>query len=479
VAGSSVSGSTLRRNLALAGALLAAALAYSLLRPPPAQGPFGRDFEAYYAAGAVWNAGGDPWSRAVWAVERRIAGVDAARDELLPYVGPAAALPLFGALARLPHPLALRCWSALLAAAYGALFAAALALAGTRRVAALVAAAAFGIAGGPGTSAFALGQVALVAAAGIACALLAYERRWIAGGALATLLAGAQPNLALVLIARMRDRTALLCAALGAAAFALLTLWAGGGLPGAVAYAARLAQHAHAERFVTIQHTPAAIAAAFGAPDPVATAIGYGCALAAIVATIVITVRLRLAPRDGTLLAIAALPLAVPFFHEHDFVLELIPLYLLALTARGATRAWAGIATAMILVDWLGIAQRPAAAAQILALAAVVACTFVVMGRGERATRADLAPFGAVLVLACLAIPLARAFPAPTWPDALPAAYRAPAGADASEVWAAEQHAAGLDARVPAWGALRAIPLAGCVVLGAVVVSARRRRAAA
>jgi len=101
-------------------------------------------------------------------------------------------------------------------------------------------------------------------------------------------------------------------------------------------------------------------------------------------------------------------------------VLELIPLYLLALTARGATRAWAGVATAMILVDWLGIAQRPAAAAQILALAAVVACSFVVMGRGERATRADLVPFGAVLVLACLAIPLARAFPAPTWPDALP-----------------------------------------------------------
>ena len=44
-------------------------------------------------------------------------------------------------------------------------------------------------------------------------------------------------------------------------------------------------------------------------------------------------------------------------------MLELIPLYLLALTARGATRAWTGVATAMILVDWLGIAQRPAAAA--------------------------------------------------------------------------------------------------------------------
>jgi hypothetical protein len=454
-------------------------LAYSLLRPPPTAGPFGRDFEAYYAAGAVWNAGGDPWSRAVWGVERQIPGVDAARDELLPYVGPAAALPLFGALALLPHSVALRCWSAILAAAYGALFLASLALGGTRRVAALVAAAAFGIASGPGTSAFALGQVALVAAAGIACALVAYERRWIAGGALATLLAAAQPNLALVLIARMRDRVALFCAALAAAAFALLTLWAGGGARGALAYASRLAEHARAERFDTIQYTPAAIAAAFGAADPVATGIGYVCAVGAIVATVVVTVRLRLAPREGTLLAISMLPMAVPFFHEHDFVLELIPLYLLALQTRGTTRAWAGIATAMVLVDWLGIAQRPAAAGQIIALAIVTACAFVVMGRGERVMRADLAPFGAVLVLACLAIPLARAFPAPTWPDALPAAYRAPVGADASATWAAEQHAAGLDARVPAWGALRAIPLAGCIVLGAVVVLGRRRRVAA
>ncbi|HTD32815.1 MAG TPA: hypothetical protein VK665_04070, partial [Candidatus Elarobacter sp.] len=86
----------------------------------------------------------------------------------------------------------------------------------------------------------------------------------------------------------------------------------------------------------------------------------------------------------------------------------------------------------------------------------------------------DLAPFVAVIVLACAAIPLARAHPAPTWPDMLPAAYRAPAAADASAVWADEQHAAGLDAPNPAWSALRTIPLTGCIVLGlAVVLTAR------
>jgi hypothetical protein len=409
----------------------------------------------------------------VWNVERTIGGVDASRDELLPYVGPAAALPLFGALARLPHPVAVRIWAGLLAAAYAALVLASLALAGTRRVWALLAAVVLGIASGPGTSVFALGQAALVSAAGIACALVAYERRAVAAGAAATLFAAVQPNLALALIARMRDRMALLCAAVGFAAFAALTLGAGGGAHGFLSYLHRLAEHGRAEQFVTIQHTPAAIAWALGASPVLAQAIGIACALGAIAAAIAVTLRERLGARDGTLLALAALPLAVPFFHEHDLIVELIPLYVLAVCAHGTARVLAGIAAALICVDWLGFAQRPHAAAQILALGLAVACAFVVLGRGARATRADLAPFAAALVLACAAIPLAHAHPAPTWPDALPAGYRAPANADASAVWAGEQHAAGLDAREPAWAALRTLPLAGCIVLAAAIIRLR------
>lgn len=463
----------------MAGALIAAVLAYTLFRPAPTQGPFARDFEAYYAAGTVWNAGGDPWSRAVWDVERQVGGVDATRDELLPYVGPAAALPLFGALARLPHPVAVRIWTMLLALAVVALVLAAFALAqltpvGLRRTAVVVAALAFVVASGPGTSALALGQVALLGAAGVAWALAAFERRAIVPGALATLVAALQPNLALALIARLRDRTAVVCGALAVVAFAVLTLWAGGGSSGVSGYVARLVHHAHAEQFVTIQYTPAAIAAAFGVADRIALAIGVACAIVAVGLTIGATIRFALTPRDGTLLAVAALPLALPFFHEHDFVLELIPLLILALTTQGGARTWSGVAAAMIGVDWLGIAQRPSAAAQIVALAAVVVCMFAVLGRGERTTRADLAPLVTLVILFALAIPLAQAFPAPIWPDALPLHFHAPANADASAVWAAEQHAAGLDALVPAWGALRAIPLAGCIVLGiAIILRAR------
>ncbi|MEA2719767.1 MAG: hypothetical protein QOJ39_1631, partial [Candidatus Eremiobacteraeota bacterium] len=197
----------------------------------------------------------------------------------------------------------------------------------------------------------------------------------------------------------------------------------------------------------------------------------------AIAATIVIAARAALGPRDATLLAIAALPLAVPFFHEHDFVLQLVPLYVLAVRSRGTARTLAAVATVLICVDWLGFAQRPAAAAQILTLGLCVACAWAVLGPGARVTRADVLPFAAALVLACVAIPLGRAHPAPTWPDALPAGYHAPVDADASAVWADEQRAAGLDERQTAWGALRALPLAGCIVLGGAIVLFGRRRA--
>ncbi|MDB5027897.1 MAG: hypothetical protein JWO66_1586, partial [Candidatus Eremiobacteraeota bacterium] len=335
----------------------------------------------------------------------------------------------------------------------------------------------FVLASGPGTSVIALGQVALVSAAGIACALAAYERRAVAAGALATLVAALQPNLVLALIARMRDRTALLCATIAAAAFAALTLAAGGGAAGFAAYLHRLGEHGRAERFLTIQHTPAAIAWSFGATATLAAAAGTVCAVVAIAATIVATVRARLDPLDGTLLAIAALPLAVPFFHEHDFIVEFVPLIVVAVRARGRARAVAGVATILVAVDWLGLAQRPPAVAQIVALGLAVAFAFVVLGTGERTERSDAAPFIALLALACLAIPLAHTHPATTWPDALPPGYRAPASADASAVWADEQRTAGLAVQQPAWGALRAVPLAGCVVLGVAIVGSRRRRA--
>lgn len=446
-----------------------------MFRPTPASGPFGRDFEAYYAAGTAWNRGLDPWSRALWSIERTLPGVDGTHEELLPYVGPAAALPLFGLLARLPQPVAVRIWTALLAAALLTLMLASLALARARGLRIwcggllLVAAAA------PATSGLALGQAALLSAGGIAGALLALERRALTAAVVALLCAAIQPNLAAALVARLRDRVALVATAFAVAVFGVLTFVAGGGARGIETYARVLREHGGAERFDAIQFTPTAIAWSFGAPAQDAAAVGALAAVAALATVVVVSLRARLDARDGTLLALAALPFAVPFFHEHDFVVELIPLTILAVVARGRARALAGVAAGLILVDWLTLAQRVPAQPEIILQGLAAACAFAALGAGVRLRRADLAAPLALLFAAALAVPLARAFPAPTWPDALPPAYRAPQHATAADVWGDEQRASGLLARVPAWGILRAIPLGGCVVLGFAIVASSRR----
>jgi hypothetical protein len=465
--------STPRRRSAYALlALVLGALAATIFRPPPASGPFARDFEAYYAAGATWNAGGDPWSRDVWRVERAIPGVDAARDELLPYAGPAAALPLWSLLARLPFAVARGVWLTLLVLAPAALVAAALALAGLPLAPADLGTALLFVAlTGPVIGGVALGQAALVAAAAVALALIALERR-SAWAIAVTLAAAIQPNLVLPLAARLTDRRSATLLATAALAFLALTLAAGGGPAGLAAYVQRLAAHGAAERFTAIQYGVPAIAASLGLPAFAANVAGAGFALLALALAATAAIRLRAQPALAVPVAIALLPWIVPFFHEHDFALELIPVLALAAAPDARVRSLAGIAAACMLVDWFGIAQRPATAAQAVCLAAALACAFAALPR--RTERSALpATAAASALLALIAVPLALAFPAPVWPDAL-GTFQAGTGLDASAVWAAELVRAGLDARVPAWGVLRAIPLAGCALLAFAALLAAR-----
>jgi len=443
--------STPRRRSAFAlVALVLAALAATLFRPPPTPGPFARDFEAYYAAGATWNAGRDPYSRDVWQVERTIAGVDATHDELLPFVGPAASLPLWSLFARLPFDAARIAWELLLALAFAVLALAAAAMAyGRLTFGRAGSALLFGGLTGPLISDIALGQVALVSAAAVAVALLALERRspW---AILAACVAGIQPNLAIPLAVWLTERRAALFLGAAAAAFLALTLVTGGGVEGVPAYVRLLARHGAAERSSVIQYGAPAILALF-----------------AVLLTAAGAWRWRTQPRAAAMFALALLPWAVPFFHEHDFVLELIPAIVLAASPHARVRMLAGVAALATLVDWLGIAQHPHAAAQTVCLAFALACAYAVLPNRSYAASA-LPPLAAAAVLALIAVPLALIFPAPVWPDALGPFHAAP-NLDASAVWAAEQQRAGLAAAVPAWGVLRAIPLAGCALLALAV----------
>jgi len=397
----------------------------------------------------------------------------ATRDELLPFVGPPPMLSPFGALANLPQPLAERLWGGLLAAALAGLVFASFALARAPRDSVrLVAAFAVATLCGPGLSDLALGQLALVSAAGIALALVALDRRATVPAALALVLGAAQPNLVLALVARMRTRRDL-GIALGAAIAFFAIGFACLGAGAWTDYLARLARHGEAEGMILIQHTPAAIAYGFGAARSVAREIGIAIAVLAVIAAAVAIVRGRLGPLDATLVALAALPLAVPFFHEHDFVVLILPAIVLAVHARGRVLALAAAASVLGLVDWLGFAQRLPQEPQNALLALAVSLAFVVLA-GMRPA-AFTAPVLALVLLAVV-VPLAHAHPAPTWPDTLSATFRVAPDLDASAVWAAEQRAAGLEARDPVWAALRGVPLAGSALFAfAAYANARRR----
>jgi hypothetical protein len=480
----------------VAAIALTLVLAFTVFRPPSTPGPVERDFEAYYAAGATVNAGGDPYSRAIWNAERRVPGVNVAREELLPFVGPAAALPFWSLLARLPYGSALAVWTTVLVSSFAVVLAAALQVARAPldpwRYGM---ATALALASAPMIGSLALGQAALVAVAGIAAAVIAYERRWVSAAFAATLLAAVQPNLACVLLARMRSRWDVAVAGAAAGAFALLTLVAGGGTAGFLAYLQRLRAHGAAERTIAIQHTPAAIAYALGLSMQTATIVDTLVAFTAAAAAVAIIVRERLDAATATLVTAALLPLAIPFFHEQDFALEVLPVIVLAVRAEGRARSLAAVAAVLVLVDWFGVAQRHAAQGQIVCLGLAVALGFAGAGRPlgfagtdrplrfpgagrsrTRGTPAEFAGLATLAGLAALALPLGSTHPAPTWPDALPAAYRADPSGDASTVWAGESRAAGLTRAEPVWGILRAIPLAGCVVLAAAVVADARRR---
>jgi len=446
-------------GIALAVALAGAALA---VHPPPAPGiPF-RDFEAYYAAGATWRYHGDPYGRDVWRVEKTIPGVVAARDELLPFVGPPFGLPLWSAFSQLPWPRASESWGIVLALAFATFVAGSVRAAGRLVpidvLAALIAGACFG----PLTSGIALGQVAIVACAAIASVPLLLVPRMALAAAAAALAAGLQPNLALVLATQADGRRAIialvtaLAVAIGGSAVAL------GGVGGFAHYFEVLREHAAAERFIAIQTTVAAVARGLGAPAGMSAALAIAIAIVAIVAVALQARSGRYGPSERLALGCAALPLALPFAHEHDFAIAFLPAIVVARRARGGTWVAGACAAVAIGVDWLGLAQRPNELESTALLAAAVA-----VGIAMLAPQPLRAFHAAPLAVAVAVVPIGRwaaAHPLPTWPNQL-ASHLAFAHGSAAEVWRAEQLASGIGGLDPAWALLRALSLGACALL--------------
>ncbi|MEO6990927.1 MAG: glycosyltransferase 87 family protein [Candidatus Baltobacteraceae bacterium] len=450
------------RRVALGGAFAAIAIALAFARPAVTPGPMLRDFEAYDAAGRTWAVAGDPYGRDLWRSERIVPGVRPDRDELLPFVGPPFSLPLWRAFALLPYEAGARLWGAVLVLAAATLAFGSLALAGGRRsVRNILAAAALGLAFGPLTSAFALGQVALLSGAAVVATLLALRARRARSAAAGAILAALQPNLGIVLLARLSDRRAafaLAFAALVAAGGSLAAV----GTAGIARYLALLAAHGAAERTLAIQTTVGAIAYGFGLAEGAARTLQVAVSIFVVVLVTLACARTLSDPIERVAVAAAALPVALPFAHEHDLLLVLFPALVALRRATGVLWALATSGTVLVAVDWLGLAQRPSGFAQslLLAFASCAACV-ALAPRPLRIVHAI--PF-ATLGLVVVAGLLAATHPLPVWPDAL-GNFHAPLALDAPAVWHLEQLRTGIGTRDWVWASLRSLSLLGCALL--------------
>jgi len=437
-------------------------LASNLAPAPGRAGPPMRDFEAYYAAGATFDRGADPYTRAVWSTERTIDGVDPTHEELLPYVGPAAALPVYGALARLPYEIAHRVWGGLLGLALGlALFGMLFLFRARATWETLAGSLLLCLGFGPLVSDVALGQVALLSFAGIVIAAAALRLRSTLGAAIGAVLAALQPNLALILIARLRERRSWMAFTLGFLAFIAFTLTVYGGADGFFRYVALLREHGAGERYIVIQMTPIAIAWELGINRTVAAYAGLAVTIIALLLAVA-TIRRASTDEERVAIACCALPFIVPFFHEHDFLIALFPAMLLAIRARGPA-VWLGAAGAtFVAIDWLGFGQRATGVPQSLAMSTAAALGFALLAHARRPFRL------AGLAVCALAIPIAvisHLQPVPIWPDALPASFNPPPSLDAATVWHAEQALSGLEGQAPLWALLKLGTLGGCALL--------------
>lgn len=449
------------RTWLLAIAAVAVLVAVFFARPHATPGPPMRDFEAYYAAGSVWSHGGDPYSQAIWPAERSLSGVSAQRYEALPFVGPPALLPLFAIVSRMPFDAANTLWRALLIAALAIVAFLTLRMAGHRMtVVSILAISVAALGFGPLTSALALGQIALPA---FAFAILALA--W----APASFLSWVQPNIALTLAWQLFSRR-VFAFAITALVFGLACI-AVVGLAGVQHYVAVLQQHASAERFSAIQITPASIAYGFGASPELAAAIGTVVTLAAVCCWALL-MRERADSLARFSATCALLPLAMPFFHEHDLLVVFVPAIIL--TARADTRTWpiAALGALLVATDWLGLAQRPDGTLQTLLLIGAFGLALVALH--ERARPQMLIVPGAVLAAIAVAAVFASAHPAPVWPDAMGVLPAGIGRADVATAWNVQQRATGLLAQNSVWAALRCLSLAGCTLIAAAAAISSR-----
>ncbi len=395
-------------------------------------------------------------------MERTIPGVDATRDEFLPFVSPPWVLPFFGALSLLAYPVAAFLWRALLSIAAVVFVAGALRLSGQASRGDIVSAALFAAAFAPLENAFALGQIAQLASAAAIGALL--SRRPLLAGA-AAFFTTWQPQNAVPLLALLRSRGGPASLALCAGAIALVAVASASGAL-ATRYPAVLSAHAAAEACTAFQVSFSALACSLNAPAL------FGTLILAIGASASLVIALR---RGGngpqTFVVLCALtPLWLPFAHEHTLTIAFVPALVCLRKTTGRLWYAAALGALLVATDWIGLWARSGVAAE-TALLAITATLAIIALAPRSPRRTDLALFVIPLMTLLLGAHVA-ADHTRSWPESLPPNFHT-VTSSAGAAWREELIAAGLTQADPFLALPRLLSIGGCALL--VITSFRLR----
>ncbi len=395
----------------------------------------------------------------------------ASRFELLPFVGPPSSLLLWAAFGAMTYADAAVVWSGVMvtSAALLMIIPARLAL---RRIgrADAVSLLLLALSYGPLVTGISVGQAALPAVAAVGVAILCAARRQWLPMAAATIAAGIlKPNDALVIAATARELAASLALASSAIISGLASLSVAHGIHGVTAYLEVLLNQWTSERLYAYQFTPASIAYGFGMASHAAATLGTIVSVAAM-GVIVAAIRFtRASLVDGAAIACALFPFVLPFEHEPDMVIALLPALLVVFRASGWTWGIGAVGAVLLCANPFALTQGWPGLVFVITMAGVASLQLAALAP-IACKRARFVPLFVVPML-MLGIGLfAPSNHLPLWPATLPAHVTVAPGASAAAVWRDELIASQLEKRLPWVSLLRTLTLCGCACVGAAMI---------
>jgi hypothetical protein len=418
--------------------------------------------------------GGDPYGIGIWSIEQTLPGFDASRLELLPFVGPPLSLPLWAAFGSLPYLAASIAWGVVVIAAAALLLVIPARLAHHRiRRADVISLFVVAVSAGPIVTAASVGQAALPAAAAVGFSILCAARRQWPAMILATIAAGLlKPNDALALVATARDIAALGALVTSIIVSSVANLQFANGVHGIVTYANVLLGQGESERTSAYQFSVTAIAFGFGMTQSVARTFGTVVSVIAIGATVVALRVNRASITDGAVIACAALPFVLPFEHEPDMIVALLPALVVTFRATGGAWALGATGTVLLCIDPFALTQGWPGLLFSVAMAWITSLQLAALAPAA-VGRFRFLPFAVAPVILAIGL-FAPPQHLPLWPATLPDHRALAAGATASSVWHDELVAMGLENRNVWVSLVRSLTLCGCACIALAMLCTAR-----